>query len=308
MAADHTLTVLEVGTMFGSSRPQDYAMAGVANGTCQLVDDPFATPQVNRGTVMKCDMFEGFWGHGRNDADDYKPMGIQADVHWNNGAGHSDSNFTEVYYSVDIAFPLNFIFPASIHCWSMKNDYKASYAELPRNLDPSGYPYRLFTCNLGQVNSDNGGAASNLTYKRVPANGDHCMGNYYYNYEEVQRTKLFSDSPTTAPTNAAYPGLVYTQHVRGTWANIQSHYKLNTQYGANCNGILESWFNGVKVVDIQDFPWRDDGTDTPTDFSSYNFDKSTFGNWVGGSGDLFAAAQDQSMYFDNLIVSTEKIG
>jgi len=300
MAADYRLKLLDVATMFGYPDPSTYGMAGVAAGACQLVDDPFGT---GRGTVLKVDMYKDQWGYGQSDiVTNPEPMGIQANVYWDDGAGHTDSSFEEVYYSIDMAFPVGFIFPVSIHGWQMKNALAGQESDLPHRRVVG--KFRLFTSNIGQVSSDNGGLEPSVTASRVPANGDHVMGNYYYNYDSVQRTKMWTDQPTLAPERAD-ANAIYTQHIPGKWARLESYYKLNTSDSAP-NGILESWFNGVKVVDIQDFKWRGI-VPGGNDYMSEKFNASIFKNWVGGSGQMFAAAQDQSMYFDNLIVSTSRI-
>ena len=282
MGLPYILTLEDVGTMFNVPF---YSMEGVASGANQLVDDPFNS---GRGTVLKSDFYKDQWGHGQSDIVlDPVPMGIQVDVRWDGPPSYTD--FTEIYFAMDMAFPLDFIFPWSIHTWSMKNGYLVPYDDLPRNIVGD---YRLFTANMGQINA--------VLDARVPdTGGDHSLGNYYYNAEKIQRTKYWTDQPTLAPENADAEAM-YAQHVRGKWMRMESHYKLNTTY-APYNGIMESWVNGVKVLEITDFPWR------TSDFSGYNFDWSIFGNWVGGNSQDFAVVQDQSMYYDNLIVSTERI-
>lgn len=294
MAAPYTLTVEDVAAMFNNPNLVNNTASGTAGiraGNVLLVDDPFGS---GRGTVLRMDLFKDEWGRGQSDiVQDPEPFGMQTEVHWA-GTPNPTTGFDEIYYAFDIAVDIGFIWPKGIHMWNMMNDTDGLESDIPtRNTVGK---FILFEGGLGQTNA--------ILPAWVPPGGDHSLSTYYYNYDNAQRYKFWTDNPTLAPSDALATAL-YARHTPGSWSRMEAHYKLNTS-DATPDGILECWINHVKVLEITDFKWR--GT-VPggIDYMSKKFNKTLFALWLGGNDQSWASAQDQSIYFDNLIVSTSPI-
>ena len=83
----------------------------------------------------------------------------------------------------------------------------------------------------------------------------------------------------------------------GVWHNVQHRVVLNTT--GQKNGILEAWFDGTKVLSITNLEYR-----KVDDVGINLFYFSTF---FGGNDSSWAPSTDQTMNFDNFIISTDKI-
>lgn len=80
----------------------------------------------------------------------------------------------------------------------------------------------------------------------------------------------------------------------GKWHSLQHRIVLNTV--GEANGIVEAWFDGVKVLSANNMLYRK----TP-DISINLFYFSTF---YGGADASWAPSSDQSIYFDNFRIAT----
>ena len=89
--------------------------------------------------------------------------------------------------------------------------------------------------------------------------------------------------------------------VPGRWHHIEIHLKMNTP--GEDDGLAEGWFDGVKAASYPGFNFRDTGT---ADASiAWVFFSTFFG---GSSSDIWNASKDEYARFDELIVSSERIG
>jgi hypothetical protein len=90
------------------------------------------------------------------------------------------------------------------------------------------------------------------------------------------------------------PTQVYTAANRGTWTCVEVHMKLNTA-GAS-DGLFEYWVNGGLEAKQTNLNWRGS-------YTTYGINAILMENYRNDP-----AAQTQDRYFDNLIVSQQKIG
>jgi len=83
------------------------------------------------------------------------------------------------------------------------------------------------------------------------------------------------------------------------WHHIELHYKLNTP-GIK-DGIMEGWFDGEKAFEKKDWYFIG-GND-----SDIYIDNIYFSTFFGGN-ETYAPPKDQYAYFDEFIVSKNRIG
>jgi len=90
----------------------------------------------------------------------------------------------------------------------------------------------------------------------------------------------------------------------GRWVRLEQHVKLNDAtstvgVGVKANGIYEAWLDGVQVYYADNWIFRRT-TKLKTDGIFFIW-------WYGGTGDAFNSREDQHIYFDNFVVSTQPI-
>jgi len=83
----------------------------------------------------------------------------------------------------------------------------------------------------------------------------------------------------------------------GVWHSVQHRIVLNTP--GKKNGILEAWFDGRKVLSLNDIEYRKTNT--------IGINLFYFSTFFGGNDISWAPATDQTMHFDNFAISTETI-
>ncbi len=116
-------------------------------------------------------------------------------------------------------------------------------------------------------------------YIHVPADNDFDPGDrFWWNTEGFQAT-----------------------FVPGRWHHIEIHMRMNTP--GQHDGLAEGWFDGVKAAHYPTFYFRD----TPTQSAkiAWVFFSTFFG---GSSSDIWQAQKDEHAWFDDIKVSTSRIG
>jgi hypothetical protein len=89
--------------------------------------------------------------------------------------------------------------------------------------------------------------------------------------------------------------------IPGRWHHIEIHLRLNSP--GQFDGLMEGWFDGVKAAHYPAFYFRD----SPT--SSMKIAWVFFSTFFGGSSSaVWQATKDEHATFDELIVSTRRIG
>jgi hypothetical protein len=87
---------------------------------------------------------------------------------------------------------------------------------------------------------------------------------------------------------------IYAPENRGTWFCVEVHMKLNTP--GRSDGVFEFWIDGTPQARKDALNWRGS-------YTGYGINVVTLEGWVNGG-----APQTQNRYFDNFVVSTERIG
>lgn len=83
----------------------------------------------------------------------------------------------------------------------------------------------------------------------------------------------------------------------GTWHRVQHRVVLNTP--GMKNGILEAWFDGSKVLSLNNLEFRKT--------NSIGINLFYFSTFFGGNDASWAPSTDQTMNFDNFVLSTDRI-
>jgi hypothetical protein len=133
-----------------------------------------------------------------------------------------------------------------------------------------------------------GGGAPDQNYLILdPASGTDALGNL--------KTTTYNDFPNMrwlGATRGTTP-LFDASHV-GAWYCVEAHVQLND--AALSNGVFEFWIDGSLEA-------RQTGLNWLGGFSAYGINAAYFENfWNTGS------PQAQERYFDNIVVSTQRIG
>jgi hypothetical protein len=84
----------------------------------------------------------------------------------------------------------------------------------------------------------------------------------------------------------------------GTWHHYETRVKINTP--GQHDGIVQSWYDGELVLDRQDIRFRD--------VSTFAVDMLRFDTYFGGASSDYAPSKDEYAYFDNVTISTRRIG
>ena len=186
----------------------------------------------------------------------------------------------EYYFAYDMYVPADFNWPLSSKLPGLFGGdiSKASASNVPDGIT-------AFALRQGVVSERKEGDTtgwSNIGDGNLGAN-PHTFGNIghaRYNYALVN----------TRDENSA-------RLIPGYWARIEQHVRLNDP-GIK-NGVYEAWLDGVKVFSASNYEYRT--------VDSLKIDGISFVWFYGGSGDSFAAREDQAYYFDNFVVSTQPI-
>ncbi len=83
----------------------------------------------------------------------------------------------------------------------------------------------------------------------------------------------------------------------GVWHRVQHRVVLNTP--GQKNGILEAWFDGTKVLSLKNLEYRKTNT--------IGINLFYFSTFFGGNDASWAPSTDQTMNFDNFVLSTDPI-
>lgn len=94
-------------------------------------------------------------------------------------------------------------------------------------------------------------------------------------------------------------GGVNQRFTPGKWQTVEHRLVMNTP-GEN-NGVMQAWVDGVLVLDVKDFLFREAG-------SSFAIDSLYFSTFFGGGDATWAPEMAQITDFDDLIISQKPIG
>ena len=83
----------------------------------------------------------------------------------------------------------------------------------------------------------------------------------------------------------------------GVWHRVEHRLVMNTP--GQANGVLQAWIDGQLALDQHDRVWRLDG--------SIGIDALYFSTFFGGNDPSWGAARDETVDFDDFIVSPQRI-
>jgi hypothetical protein len=85
--------------------------------------------------------------------------------------------------------------------------------------------------------------------------------------------------------------------VPGVWHTIEARILMNTpgQY----DGIIQAWLDGIQSLNVTNMRFRD--------VSSFAVDSLRFSTFFGGGNSTYAPTKDEFIYFDDFVISTERI-
>jgi hypothetical protein len=84
----------------------------------------------------------------------------------------------------------------------------------------------------------------------------------------------------------------------GTWHRVEHRVAMNAP--GQANGVLQAWIDGQLAIDARDRVWRLDG--------SVHVDALYFSTFFGGNDPSWGAARDETVDFDDFVVSTRPAG
>jgi hypothetical protein len=93
-------------------------------------------------------------------------------------------------------------------------------------------------------------------------------------------------------------GTVPVKAVPGRWYHVEQRVVMNTP--GKHDGILQTWLDGVLVLDRRAMRFRD----VPT----FAIDAFQFSTFFGGNEPQYAASRDEVAYFDDFVISRFRVG
>lgn len=95
----------------------------------------------------------------------------------------------------------------------------------------------------------------------------------------------------------SFNGSSKVQLIPDIWYQVETRIVMNTPGGKD--GLIESWLNGVQVLKETGLRFRDS--------DSLAIDIHYFSTFFGGGDDTWATTQNETIYFDDFIISTNPI-
>ena len=93
-------------------------------------------------------------------------------------------------------------------------------------------------------------------------------------------------------------GQIKGQSDRGEWHHYEMRVVINTP--GKYDGIIQAWYDGVFAAERKNYRFRTADT--------FAVDCFYFSTYFGGGDSSYAPSKDEYAYFDNIVISTERIG
>lgn len=222
------------------------------------------------GTALRTVFQAGEVGAG----DIKKSIGRTPDSYIGRNAEQPDRNFSEIYWRVDVRLEDG---------WTGGGGHKLTRATtLASDRWAQGFIAHLWS---------GGEAPSHEHLVMDPASGIDPEGNLVTSgYNDFDNLRWLGSKRGGSP--------LFNAEGVGRWHSIEAHVKLNTP--GESDGVFEFWVDGEMQAGSYDLNWHGDWNEDP---DHYGINAIFFENyWNGG------APATQSRYFDNIIISTERIG
>jgi len=196
--------------------------------------------------------------------------GMQSEVHW---VPRSDSswpdNQEEIYFSFDIYFPDSFIYNFSTKIMKVQTT--------PRETDES------YEGNYARLGVD-------------------WMGNNSFTQDVIGSTYAQFDGQIASyeywAQRTSFQKRLSAGFQKGVWQTVECHGLMNTPRSAS-NGISHYYLNGQLIETHSNVQWVD-RADKAWSYCMLSI-------YSGGGSDQWRQPQNQSVYLDNLIISTNPI-
>jgi hypothetical protein len=193
----------------------------------------------------------------------------------------------EYYFAYDIYIPVGFNWPLGSKLPGLFGGSlsAASGKKTPNGVDGFAVRQTVFSerqdgDTAGYSNIGNGVLAANT-----------------YTYDRATALRIYNPNLSNSFDGAA-------KLSPGRWVSIEQRVVLNdatdvTGIGVKANGVYEAWVDGVQVFSETNWVYRQN--------TSLQIDHINFIWYYGGGSDDWGAREDQHMYFDNFVVSTQPI-
>jgi hypothetical protein len=196
----------------------------------------------------------------------------------------------EYYFAYDIYVPAGFNFPLSSKIPGLfGGDMGAASGN---NAEMNGVDgFSVFQGFISEKKDGDPTGYSNI--------GDGNLSASTFTYAQPQRLRRYNYSLSDTWKSGTPARLK-----PGRWVRLEQHVKLNDAtatvgVGVKANGIYEIWLDGVQVYYADNWIYRQT-SDLKTDGIFFIW-------WYGGNNDAYNAREDQHVFFDNFVVSTQPI-
>jgi hypothetical protein len=202
-----------------------------------------------------------------------KSFGRTPNSYIGKNAAFPDSTFKEIYWRMDVKHQIG---------WKGGGPAKLTRALTLANQNwATGLMAHLWS----------GGGKSNEYLLMDPASGISPEGVLVSTkYNDFDNLRWLGNKKGNIP--------IFSEENSGNWYCVESHVKLNTP--GKSDGVFEFWINGEFQAGSYNLNWHGNWNENQ---SNYGINAVFFENyWNDGS------PAEQERYFDNLIISTERIG
>ncbi len=133
----------------------------------------------------------------------------------------------------------------------------------------------------------------------VPTGYDGWSGRLMWRTGGAVVNYMYLPTSATWGTDLAWNyGGTTRKFVPGKWHCVEMQYKMNTV--GSSNGVARSWLDGALALERTNLLYRKT--------TALKVDNFTFSTFFGGSGSEWASPANQYIDYDNIVMSTERIG
>ena len=193
----------------------------------------------------------------------------------------------EYYFAFDIYIPVGFDWPLGVKLPGLFGGSLNAASGLKATNGVDGFAVRQSIYSERQEGDTQG-------YRSI---GNGVLGANTYTYDGHTTPRIYNVN-----LNGSFSEAI--KLIPGKWSRIEQRVVLNdatnvTGVGVKRNGIYEAWVDGVKVYSSNNWIYRQN--------TSLKVDHISFIWYYGGGSSDWGAREDQYMYFDNFIASTQPI-
>lgn len=180
----------------------------------------------------------------------------------------------------------------------VEDHWIAAKIDLPRSYEELYFSYRVrFEEGFDWVK---GGKLPGLFGGRGNTGGNVPDGNDGWSGRMMWRQEGRATQYVYHPDQSGMYGEFYWWEHRfepGKWHTVEHHFTMNTP-GMH-DGLLVTWFDGVQSLRVESLRFRD--------IDTFAIDGLWLTTFFGGGDDTWNATKDEYAYFDDFVVSTERI-